>query len=99
MGVTAKDFIYLMMPDRFANGDPSNDIVKGYRDETSDRSDKFSRHGGDFKGITDHLDYFNELGVPHFGSRPLLKMMNPGWKNGVIRWPAIMVIGLPIIMK
>ena len=36
-GVTAKDFIYLMIPDRFSNGDPSNDIITDYRDKTSDR--------------------------------------------------------------
>lgn len=85
-GVTAKDFIYLMMPDRFANGDPSNDIVKGYRDETSDRADKFSRHGGDFKGITNHLDYFNELGVTTLWLTPVLEndmpLMNE-WGNNV----------------
>jgi hypothetical protein len=57
-GVSAKDFIYLMMPDRFSNGDPSNDIISDYRDKLCDRKDKFSRHGGDFKGIQDHLGYF-----------------------------------------
>lgn len=86
MGVTAKDFIYLMMPDRFANGEPSNDIIKGYRDETSDRSDKFSRHGGDFKGITDHLDYFNELGVTTLWLTPVIENDEPRleeWGNRV----------------
>ncbi len=85
-GVTAKDFIYLMMPDRFSNGDPSNDIVKGYRDETSDRADKFSRHGGDFKGITDHLDYFNELGVTTLWLTPVIENNEPRleeWGNKV----------------
>lgn len=85
-GVTARDFVYLIMPDRFANGDPSNDIVKGYRDETSDRADKFSRHGGDFKGITDHLDYFNELGVTTFWLTPVIENDMPlmeEWGNRV----------------
>lgn len=85
-GVTAKDFIYLMMPDRFANGDPSNDIIKGYRDETSDRNNKFSRHGGDFKGITDHLDYFNELGVTTLWLTPVIENNEPRleeWGNKV----------------
>ncbi len=85
-GVTAKDFIYLMMPDRFSNGDPSNDIIKGYRDETSDRNNKFSRHGGDFKGITDHLGYFEQLGVTTLWLTPVLEndmpLMNE-WGNNV----------------
>jgi glycosidase len=85
-GVTAKDFIYLLMPDRFANGDPSNDIVKGYRDEKSSRADKFSRHGGDFKGITDHLGYFNELGVTTLWLTPVIENDMPlmeEWGNKV----------------
>ncbi|HEX7845348.1 MAG TPA: alpha-amylase family glycosyl hydrolase [Chitinophagaceae bacterium] len=85
-GVTAKDFIYLMIPDRFANGDPSNDIIKGYRDETSDRKNMFARHGGDFKGITDHLDYFKELGVSTLWLTPVIEnnmpLMNE-WGNNV----------------
>lgn len=62
-GVQASDFIYLIMTDRFANGDPSNDIVRGYRDTVCDRSDKFSRHGGDFKGVADRMNYLKDLGV------------------------------------
>lgn len=86
MGVTAKDFIYLLIPDRFANGDPSNDIVDDYRDKTSDRKDKFSRHGGDFKGIENHLDYFNQLGVTTLWLTPVIEndmpLMNE-WGNKV----------------
>ena len=62
-GVNASDFIYLVMTDRFANGDLSNDIVKTYRDTTCDRTDKFSRHGGDLKGVEDKLPYLQDLGV------------------------------------
>lgn len=72
-GVNAKDFIYLIMPDRFSNGDPSNDIIKGYRDETSNRLDKFSRHGGDFKGIENHLDYLKQLGVTTLWLTPVIE--------------------------
>ncbi len=72
-GVTAKDFIYLLIPDRFSNGDPSNDVVKGYRDQTSDRKNMFSRHGGDFKGIENHLDYFKELGVTALWLTPVIE--------------------------
>jgi neopullulanase len=85
-GVTAKDFIYLMMPDRFSNGDPANDIVKGYRDETSDRANKFSRHGGDFQGITNHLDYFDQLGVTTIWLTPVIENDEPRleeWGNKV----------------
>ncbi len=85
-GVNASDFIYLMIPDRFANGDPSNDIVKGYRDETSDRKNMFSRHGGDFKGIENHLDYFKELGVSTLWLTPVIENNMPlmeEWGNKV----------------
>ncbi|MBN8877395.1 MAG: cyclomaltodextrinase C-terminal domain-containing protein [Sphingobacteriales bacterium] len=86
LGVTSKDFIYLMIPDRFANGDPSNDIIKGYRDETVDRSNKFSRHGGDFKGVEDHLDYFNQLGVTAIWMTPVIEnnvSLMHEWGNNV----------------
>lgn len=85
-GVTAKDFIYLMMPDRFSNGDPSNDIISGYRDQTSNRNDKFSRHGGDFAGILNHLDYFNQLGVTTLWLTPVIENDMPlmsEWGNMV----------------
>ncbi len=85
-GVTGKDFIYLLMPDRFANGDPSNDIIKGYRDEMSDRQNKFSRHGGDLKGIVDHLDYLEQLGVTTIWPTPVIENDMPlmsEWGNNV----------------
>lgn len=86
MGVSAKDFIYLMIPDRFSNGDPSNDIIPGYRDQTSNRKDKFSRHGGDFQGIINHLDYFNQLGVTTLWLTPVIENDMPlmsEWGNHV----------------
>lgn len=73
LGVTAKDFIYLLIPDRFSNGDPSNDIISEYRDKTSNRKDKFSRHGGDFRGIENHLDYFQQLGVSTLWLTPVIE--------------------------
>ena len=73
MGVTAQDFIYLMIPDRFANGDPGNDVIPGYREQANDRSNKFTRHGGDFKGVTDHLNYFKELGVTTIWMTPVIE--------------------------
>jgi len=72
-GVTSKDFVYLIMPDRFSNGDPSNDKVKGMRDQSLNRDTVFNRHGGDLKGIQDHLDYFRTLGVTTLWLNPVLE--------------------------
>jgi len=62
-GVTSKDLIYLLMPDRFANGDPKNDVVKGLQETTLNRDSMYYRHGGDIQGVIDHLDYLKTLGV------------------------------------
>lgn len=62
-GVTNKDFIYLLMPDRFSNGDKSNDKVKGLLEQTLDRNEMYDRHGGDIQGVINHFDYLKELGV------------------------------------
>ena len=61
-GINSSDVLYLLMPDRFANGDPANDNVEGMT-EQSDRSKPGGRHGGDLKGITNSLDYLKDLGV------------------------------------
>ncbi len=71
MGVTSADLIYLIMPDRFANGDPANDRLSTL-DPTADRNNPFLRHGGDLKGITDHLDYLQELGVTSIWLTPII---------------------------
>ncbi len=62
-GVTSKDLIYLIMPDRFANGDITNDRVAGMKDTSLNRSVLTARHGGDLQGIINHLDYLKDLGV------------------------------------
>ena len=62
-GVTNKDLIYLIMPDRFSNGDPSNDSVPGMAEMKVDRSQMYARHGGDIQGVMNHLDYLKDLGV------------------------------------
>ncbi|HEY0433013.1 MAG TPA: glycoside hydrolase family 13 protein [Chitinophagaceae bacterium] len=72
-GVTAKDFIYLIMPDRFSNGDTANDHVTGMRDQSLDRSDIFARHGGDLQGVINHLDYLQDLGVTTVWLTPVLE--------------------------
>ena len=56
-GFDASDVIYLLFPDRFANGNPDNDVVKGMLDKL-DRKDLYARHGGDIQGIINHLDFF-----------------------------------------
>ncbi len=62
-GFTAEDVLYLIMPDRFANGNPANDRVPGMLEDKVDRSGQYARHGGDLQGIADHLDYLQDLGV------------------------------------
>ena len=62
-GFTSEDVLYLIMPDRFANGNPENDIVEGMKENKVDRNDPFARHGGDLAGIANHLDYIADLGV------------------------------------
>lgn len=70
-GFDSSDVLYLIMPDRFANGDPSNDHVKGMKLDKVDRSDSFARHGGDLLGIQQHLNYFTDLGVTALWLNPV----------------------------
>lgn len=72
-GVTSSDLMYLIMPDRFSNGDPSNDRVAGMRDQTLRRDTVFNRHGGDLKGVQNHLDYLYDLGVTAIWLNPVLE--------------------------
>lgn len=62
-GITNNDVIYLIMPDRFSNGDTSNDNPKDSPKTAIDRNNPRAWHGGDFRGIKNHLDYLKELGV------------------------------------
>jgi glycosidase len=73
-GVTSSDLMYLIMPDRFSNGDPMNDKVPGMKDQTLRRDTVFNRHGGDLKGVENHLDYLKDLGVTSI-------WLNPVWEN------------------
>jgi hypothetical protein len=72
-GVTSSDLIYLLMPDRFSNGDPSNDKFSDLRDTVVDRSNSLLRHGGDIKGIVNHLDYIKDLGVTTLWLTPVFE--------------------------
>jgi len=62
-GVTNQDLIYQLMPDRFANGDKSNDVVAGMMETALNRDSMYYRHGGDLQGVINHLDYIKELGA------------------------------------
>ena len=77
-GVNASDFVYLLMPDRFSNGDLSNDKIAGMRDQSLNRDSIFLRHGGDFQGIINHLDYLQNLGVTTLWMTPVLENDMPG---------------------
>ena len=77
MGFTNADVLYMLMPDRFANGNPNNNTYKTMRDKTIDRQAPSLRHGGDLEGIRQHLDYFTELGVTALWFTPVLENDSP----------------------
>lgn len=77
-GFTSSDVIYLITPDRFANGDVSNDVVSSMREKKIDRKNDYGRHGGDIRGIIDHLDYIADMGYTAIWPTPLLENDMPG---------------------
>ena len=74
---TTKDAILLIVPDRFSNGDTSNDVVTGMEEKTVDRKDENKRHGGDIQGIINHLDYIKSLGFTQIWNTPLIENNQP----------------------
>lgn len=72
VGFDSSDAIYLITPDRFANANPNNDTVEGMNETGVNRTNDYARHGGDIEGITQHLDYLNDLGVTAIWPSPLL---------------------------
>ena len=72
-GFDSSDVLYLIMPDRFANGDPTNDKIPMRMPYEVDRNNPNARHGGDLKGISDHLDYLHNLGVTAIWLNPVLE--------------------------
>jgi len=72
IGFNSNDVIYLITPDRFANGNPENDIVESLNEKTIDRNNNYARHGGDIQGIINHLDYIEDLGFTAVWPCPLL---------------------------
>ena len=71
-GFDNSDAIYLITPDRFVNGDPSNDNVEGMK-EKANRSFKGGRHGGDIAGLQKSLDYIRDLGFTAVWLNPVLE--------------------------
>lgn len=85
-GVTSADLVYLAMPDRFSNGDPSNDVVSTTRENLLNRGNPFSRHGGDLKGVENKLDYLKDLGATTVWLTPIVANDMPlmeEWGNKV----------------
>jgi glycosidase len=72
VGFDSSDAIFLITPDRFANGDPSNDIVEGLKQTTINRSDGYGRHGGDLRGMINSIDYIHDLGYTAVWPTPVL---------------------------
>ena len=80
-GFNSTDVMYLLMPDRFANGDTSNDEIKGMC-ATLDRTQPGTRHGGDLKGVADHLDYIKDMGFTAIWMNPVLENNQKGAYHG-----------------
>ncbi|MBK6612425.1 MAG: cyclomaltodextrinase N-terminal domain-containing protein [Sphingobacteriales bacterium] len=75
--ITPADVMYLLMPDRFANGNPANDIVKGTSQSAIFRDSIFARHGGDLQGVLNKLEYLQDLGVSALWMNPFLENDQP----------------------
>jgi glycosidase len=75
-GFDSSDAMYLIMPDRFANGNPDNDNTDDMVEKVN-RQNSGGRHGGDIQGVIDHLDYINDLGFTTLWSTPLLEDNEP----------------------
>jgi len=76
-GLDPSDFIYLIMPDRFANGDSGNDSFEDMNQVGTNREKIFFRHGGDLLGVMEHLDYLEDLGVTAIWLNPVLENNQP----------------------
>jgi glycosidase len=79
-GFSSNDAMYLIMTDRFADGDPSNDQQPG--DEADEKTKARGWHGGDLRGITQHLDYLQELGVTTIWITPIYQNHGPQSYHG-----------------
>lgn len=71
-GFNSSDVVYLLMPDRFANGENNNDSVDALYEKV-DRNNPNGRHGGDIKGLINKLDYLQDLGITAIWNTPLME--------------------------
>ncbi|ULQ54743.1 glycoside hydrolase family 13 protein [Flavihumibacter fluvii] len=78
-GFNSSDAIYLIVPDRFANGDYVNDVVEGMKEHTVNRSLPGVRHGGDIRGIINNLDYIKDMGFTAIWPTPMLENDMPAY--------------------
>ena len=76
-GFDISDVLYLLMPDRFAQGPNHPKHIKGMRPYKEDRTAHSLRHGGDLEGLRQHLDYFTDLGVTALWFTPILENDSP----------------------
>ena len=81
-GFDISDVLYLVMPDRFAQGLDHSRPIAGMNSYREDRSQPSLRHGGDMEGIRQHLDYFTDLGVTALWFTPVLENNSPDSDNG-----------------
>lgn len=72
-GFNSSDVVYLLMPDRFANGNPANDDAKVKHPDFIDRTNVSARHGGDIEGVRQHIGYLNDLGVTTIWMTPVFE--------------------------
>ncbi|MDX5321504.1 MAG: cyclomaltodextrinase N-terminal domain-containing protein, partial [Bacteroidota bacterium] len=68
-----RDIVYLLMPDRFANGEPDNDYPSGMLEKRNSPDSSFGRHGGDIKGVIKQLDYLQNLGITSLWLNPVFE--------------------------
>jgi hypothetical protein len=78
-GFTSADAVYLLVPDRFVNGDESNDVVSGTKEGKIDRNFPGGRHGGDIRGIINSLDYIRDMGFTAIWPTPMLENDMPAY--------------------
>ncbi|GAB3568588.1 glycoside hydrolase family 13 protein [Spirosoma luteolum] len=81
-GVSSADFIYLAMPDRFDNGDETNDKFADLADPSADRANPYLRHGGDLPGAAKRINYLKDLGVTAVWFTPVIENNQPLTNEG-----------------
>jgi neopullulanase len=76
-GINQSDFVYLVFPDRFSNGNTNNDVVKTMADQSLNRDSMFLRHGGDLQGVINKVDYIKSTGATAVWLNPVQENNQP----------------------